>query len=148
MDARFQQQNNRYNQLFRARDSLYRQVALKSGLSEMTFWVMYILCMEKTPQSQSDICRDWFYPKQTVNSAIAKLQRMGYLTLEPDGARRKVLQITEAGQAYCDKWVTPVLAADDQSFAALTDLERETYLSLMQREFDRFQAVLKPILDR
>ena len=88
-----------YNELYKEQDDLYRAVARGFGLSDCAFWVLYALREAERPMTQSDVCAAVYQPKQTVHSALKKLEGEGYLRLAEGRDRRsKYLVLTERGE--------------------------------------------------
>lgn len=73
-----------YNSIFRESDQIYRTAAKSFGLSDCAFWILYSLREASTPLTQSDICNQIYLPKQTVNSALKKLEADRVLAAEHD----------------------------------------------------------------
>lgn len=131
----------RYNQLCRGYDDIYRQAALEAGISFVPYYILLMLCCTDQPQTQSDIQKNSFYPKQTINSAVMRLQALGYLTLHPQG-RRKILTLTEAGMEFCRQRVFPVLTAEEESFMELSLQEQEQLLFTTEKHLMLFRQRL------
>ncbi|MCD8016022.1 MAG: MarR family transcriptional regulator, partial [Lachnospiraceae bacterium] len=70
-----------YNQISRECDRIYHLAALRLGISDCAFWLFYVLSDADRLYTQSEICDSSFMSRQTVNSALKKLEKDGYLTL-------------------------------------------------------------------
>ena len=131
----------RYNQLCRGYDDIYRQAALEAGISFVPYYILVMLCCTDQPQTQSDIQKNSFYPKQTINSAVMRLQALGYLEPHPQG-RRKILILTDAGRKFCDLKVVPILTAEQESFMELSLQEQEQLLETTEKHIRLFRQRL------
>lgn len=133
MNQTSKEQMGLLNQQYKALDSIYHNVAVKFGLSDSIFWIFYALCESGQEYTQNDLCNDWFYPKQTVNSAISKLVTDGYVWLEtvPGTRNRKIVRLTDAGKRFSEQNVQVLMEAEQRAFGRLTQQERQTYLALM-----------------
>lgn len=138
MELTLQMRLSRYNQLCRGYDDIYHQAALEAGISFVPYYILVMLCIAEQPQTQSDIQKDSFYPKQTINSAALRLQELGYLELLPQG-RRKLLVLTDAGRAFCNRKVLPVLTAEQESFMELSPQEQEQLLETTEKHIRLFR---------
>ena len=76
-----------FNRIFKEFNMIYRDVALKLGLSNSVFDIFYIICESGDCCSQKYICDATFLPKQTVHSAIQKLEAEGLVELKPGKGR-------------------------------------------------------------
>ena len=66
-----------YNRETKRLDDLYRCAAKQCGISECAFWILYTLRAEERQFTQAEICEFLIEPKQTVHSALKKLEAEG-----------------------------------------------------------------------
>lgn len=135
MSDKIRLQIEKLNRLYKAQDEVYHSVAVRFGLSDTALWVLYGLRTAEKLCTQYDLVSDWCVPKQTVNSAIAGLERAGYLRLEPmPGTRnRKTVLLTPAGEAFCARNIDFLIRAEERAFARFDGEEREEFLDLCER---------------
>ena len=96
-----EKQLSEYNHVYKENTAIYRDLSIRLGLNESTFWILYTLRIEEPPVTQSDMCAILAYPKQTVNSALKKLEQEGLLTLFGERGRGgKPIRLTEAGVSW------------------------------------------------
>ena len=119
-----------YNNALKSVDENYRNIAKRSGLSEAAFWTLYTLRMEPGNVTQSDVCNVLYQPKQTVNSALKKLESEGYIILTPAGAHTKNISFTESGIKLCEQTVDKVIEAECDALKEMTDDEAENLIAL------------------
>ena len=72
-----------------------------------------------------------YQPKQTVNSALKKLESEGYITLTPAGAHTKN-SLTKSGTKLCEQTVDKVIEAECAALGNMTDEESENMTALMK----------------
>lgn len=131
-------------------DELYHLIATQCGISDSALWVLYCLADPETPHTQNDIAKNMGVPKQTVNSAVARLARDGYVYLEQMAVARnnKRLGLTEKGLIFFTEHIIPVLEAEERAFNRLSEAERELYLSIGEKHngylLEELGALLKP----
>ncbi len=121
-----------YNNVLKSVDESYRNVAKRYGLSEAAFWTLYTLRMEPGNITQSDVCDVLYQPKQTVNSALKRLESKGYITLTPTGAHSKNISFTESGIKLCEQTVDKVIEAECETLREMTDEEKENLIALQK----------------
>lgn len=79
----------------------------------------------------NDIYRDaTFIPKQTVNSAIRKLEQEGYLTLSNGKGHSKHILLTESGHTLLKETIFPIVEAENEAFTELSFEECNLLLKL------------------
>lgn len=124
------------NRLYKQQDELYHGLAVRFGLSDTALWVLYAVCSSDGPATQYDLANSWCFPKQTVNSAIAALEKAGMIQLVPlPGARnRKNVLLTGAGDVFCSGTVLPLIRAEERALLRLSEGERQTFLLLMEKQ--------------
>ena len=79
MDRNAYQMLIAFNRETKKLDDVYRSAAKSCGISECAFWILYTLRVEEKSFTQAEICEFLIEPKQTVNSALKKLEAEGYL---------------------------------------------------------------------
>ena len=121
-------------------DDIYRNIAKIFGLSEYAFWILYTLRVEPEPLTQRQICELQYQPKQTVNSALKKLEADGYITLlHGRDQRSKQLCLTPSGAALAEKSVDLVAEAEGRALLRLSEAELTHFISL----FRKFNTLLR-----
>ncbi len=63
-----------YNHLYKEFDDIYHDAALNASLSDSAFDILYGIFELGDGCLQRDICRTSCIPKQTINSAIRKME--------------------------------------------------------------------------
>jgi len=134
-----------YNQLYKEQDELYRAAAVRANMSDAAFWIMYHLRDGKESMTQADLCKEWFFSKQTINSATASLVKMGYVELCNDKGKgnRKILSLTDAGIEFCITHVDYVAEAERKSFQCLNAEEQELVIRLMRKQLECFRKEIE-----
>ena len=145
MGDTIQEQLEAVNRYYKEMDEIYHNLAGRVGLSDTSLWVLYALCASSQTYTQYDLCTEWFYPKQTVNSAINHLVRDGFIELEPiKGTRnRKAVHLTDAGKNFCKDTVLPLIQAEQRCFERFTAEERATLLLLQKKQLTFFKEETK-----
>lgn len=114
-------------------NSLYHQAARKLGMADSVLIVLYAVYEKDGRCRLCDICTENGISKQTVNSAIRKLEEERVLYLERDGAKTKRVCLTEKGKAYAERTVARLYEAECNVFEAWDKDEFEQYLRLMEK---------------
>lgn len=138
------------NALHKRHETIYRSYATKLGLPEMSFWVMYAICSYRRPITQYELCKDWGYSKQTVNSAVLNLVKDGYITSTETGEARKkkMLELSEMGERYCEETVYPMLLAERASLNHLSMEERDFFIEVYGKQLEFLQRAIAPVMDK
>lgn len=124
-----------FNQIHKEMDIVYHNYAKGFGLSDTAFWILYSVSEHNGSFTQRELCNDWSFTPQTVNSALKELEKRGIITLEavPGNRKNKWIRLTEQGKSLARRSVVPLMQAEYDSFAALRDEERKLILSTTQK---------------
>lgn len=122
----------RFNYLLGELSAVYHDMALKLGLSDSAMNVLYTICDQGESCLLQNICRWSGLSKQTVNSAIRKLEAEGILYLETAGSRNKNVCLTEKGLDLAEQTAGRVLQAENEIFESWPEEDVEKYLELTE----------------
>nr|WP_297177340.1 helix-turn-helix domain-containing protein [uncultured Agathobaculum sp.] len=116
---------------------LYRTWAKRHGMSYNTMMTLYALGQSRKC-TQKQIADEWLIPKQTVNTIIKELERLGYIRFEPlPGSKQKVVCLTEPGRAYADSCLHELYKMESRALRSLgqplTDIFIECNLAFAER---------------
>lgn len=143
MSSQFSAEFKEYNYLHSEIGSLYHEVAQKVGLSDSVMSILYTVTTYGTECTQSNICRLTGISRQTINSAIRKLEQEGILYLEENGRKNKAIRLTPRGQALVDEKVMPMMAAEKAVLESWPEEDRQTLLRLTRRYLENFRHNLE-----
>ena len=129
----------RFNYIVGGIDQLYHEAALKLGLSDSALRILYTICGEGKPCPISLICRLSGMSKQTVNSALRKLENDGIIQLDAVDGRQKSASLTDKGIKLADATVSKIIAAENRIFGSWTERERTEYIRLTQKYLNEFR---------
>jgi len=124
---------NRINYLTEDIDSIYHQAALKLGVSDSVLFVLYMAYTNNGKRLLQDIYKLSGKSKQTINSAIRRLENDGVIRLEKHGGKAKQVCLTDVGKAYADKTAARLFEAECSAFSDWSDEEIELYLKLIEK---------------
>lgn len=129
-------------------DELHHRIAAQIGIPDSVMWTLYCLFEEDVVHTQNSVALKMGVPKQTINSAVNWLLKKGYIHMEqlPVARNNKQILLTKQGKAFCEKYIAPVVKAEEKAFDRLSRDEQETYLSLgikhNQFQMEEFQELL------
>lgn len=133
-----------YNQLVKEYDDIYRNIAKHFHMSETEFWILYNLYAENNQPTQRELCMRLHTPKQTIHSALRKMEQEGwiqYIALQDH--RMKKITLCEKGIRAAQQSVALVTDKEEQAFQCFNETEKRLYLSLLQRHIEHLQINLK-----
>lgn len=122
-----------FNFLYKEMDDMYHDIAIRLGLSDSAFNILYTICALGDGCLQKDICNATYISKQTVNSSIKKLEQAHILTLTSGKGRDMHLHLTEAGKELVTEKIFPVIEMENRTFSELPSKERQLLLDLTEK---------------
>ncbi len=128
-------------------NSVYHSAAVKFGLSDSAMWILYMVSELKENVTQQILCRQCFYPKQTINTAISNLIKNGYILLEPvHGARnQKRIILTDKGHELTSSTTDILRDAEERAYSHLSVQELEIYLKMTEKITSSLKSEIQAI---
>ena len=125
-------------------NALYHEAAVKMGVSDSVQNILYVICEKGEACPQSEISRLTGISRQTINSAIRKLEKdcVVYLTQ----GRNTVVHLTEKGRQLASQAVLPLFEIENKIWNEWTPEEQQEYISLTQKYRDALKKYLSPLL--
>lgn len=108
--------------------SLYQRAAEQAGLSEIEFEILRTVWELGGCCSQSDICRYTLLKKQTVNSAVHKLERNCLLAPNEKRGNAIPLSLTAKGRHLAEGIVAPIISMENKAFMQFSVAEQTCLL--------------------
>lgn len=135
-----------FNQVQKENDTNYRNYAKSVGLSDTAFWILYSVAEREMPYTQKELCTSWFFPIQTINSALKALSKQGVIRLETVSGNRKNkwIALTTEGKELVLRVITPLIQAEHRAFERMGKEEYKRFLDMTYRHV----ALLKEEIDR
>ena len=138
----------KFNQLTCEIEGIYHEASWKLGLSDSAQRILYAICNLGDPCFLSDVIRFSGISKQTINSALRKLEGEEILTVTATGGRKKQISLTEKGRTLARETVMQIIRIEDEIYSGWTEEERRLYLELTQRYFEAFREKIRDLKGR
>ncbi len=122
-----------FDRMLNGLDRIYSEFARTCGLSDCAYWMLVDTSAAGGSIAVSRLTSEWFYSKQTINSAIKTLTARGFATLEfAEGSRKnKVVSLTEEGRRFAKRYAMPAQGAEQRAFDALEPWEQREIMRLI-----------------
>lgn len=137
----------RFNCLTTEIESAYHEAAMKLGMSDSAMVILYTLLSCKGECMLSDIISYSGISKQTVNSAVHKLEKEEVIYFESVGRRRKIY-LSDLGEKLAKATVGQIIDIENDIFSSWSKEERETYIKLTQKYLSDFTERTKELKAR
>lgn len=138
----------RFNQMVSEIDAVYHETAWRLGMSDSEQQILYAVCNLGTPCLLSDIICFSATSKQTINSALRKMEREGVLLVEAVDGRKKQVVLTEKGETLLQETVMQIVEIENEIYNGWTDREIAIYLELTQKYLSAFREKTKNLKRR
>ena len=134
-----------FDRLYRKTDRLYYDMAHTCGLSESAYWVMYAIYASGGTATVRSLVEECVASKQTINSALRKLETDGHILLRMADGKRKIVCLTESGKIYAARTAGRLLAAENEIYGAWPKEELEAYLRLTEKYLKELREKAKQL---
>ncbi|MDE6845291.1 MAG: MarR family transcriptional regulator [Lachnospiraceae bacterium] len=129
----------RYNYLINEINASYHELSLTLGLSDSAMIVLYAICDNDGSCLLKDICRNSGVSKQTINSALRKLESENIIYLESAGMKNKKVCLTEHGKLLSNRTAGQIIEMENEIFSSWAKEDVGKYLELTERYLRDFQ---------
>ncbi|MEZ3503531.1 MAG: MarR family transcriptional regulator [Lachnospiraceae bacterium] len=143
MDYFVNTQMKHFNLLLSEIDAAYHDAALRLGLSDSAMLILYTICWCDGECLLSDITSG--ASKQTINSALRKLEADNIVCLEAFEGRKKKVRLTEEGNQFVKDTVFRLIEVENAIFNIWSDEEKNTYIELTRRYLTDFRERIKEL---
>lgn len=127
-------------------NALYHEAAVKTGISDSVQNILYVLCEKGGKCLQSEISRLTGISRQTINSAIRKLEKEEIVYLEQGKGRNTILRLTEKGQKFSLEKIYPLHEIENKIWSEWTLEEQQQYLALTKKYRDGLKKYMEALL--
>lgn len=131
----------RYNYLCSEIDALYHEASFRLGLSDSAMQILYAICNNGGGSCPlHEICRLSGIRKQTLNSALRKLEKENLIFLTAQTGRKKLVTLTEAGRQLAGRTAVRLISLENEIFRSWSPEDQQEYLRLTQKYLTAFRA--------
>lgn len=145
-DTMNQSETRRYNRIISQIDEVYHEIAVRQGFSDSAMMILCALSDNEGKCRLADLVKQSGTNKQTINSALRKLEKDEIVYLEPAGGRSKRVCLTEKGYETVENTVNKVLEVEKKIYASWSREEWELYVKLTERYLLQIREEMKEIL--
>lgn len=145
MESIDQSETRRYNRLISEIDEVYHEVAIRQGFSDSVMAILYTLSDHDGQCRLPELIKLSGVNKQTINSALRKLEKDEIVYLEPAGGKSKRVCLTEKGFSTVHKTVDRVLEVEKKIYSSWSQEEWELYVQLTERYLYQLREEMKEI---
>lgn len=136
-----------FNSLYKELEDIYHEIALKAGISDSAFAILYTLAEFGDGCLQKDIAEYYSTSKQTINSSIKNLAAKGLISLQKGKGRNMHVYLTAAGQSFVEQKVAPVLALENSIFTEMSPEESREFLRLTKKYVSLYREKASKLYD-
>ncbi len=134
----------RFNYLTGETSALYHRASQKLGLSDSSMRILYVLCCEGKC-GISNVCRLTELQKQTVNSALRKLESEELVRLEALDGKQKLIVTTPKGDRLIMKTAARLIESENNVFNSWSESDKREYLRLTEKYLNDFRQEVEKL---
>ena len=132
-----------FNQILGNINAAYDEVCVKLGISDSEFDILYILCDLGDGCNQSAIYKNSGLGKTTINSAIKKMEKKGYIRIEQGTGRNTLVYLTEMGKELSAKTAERIIEIENAIFHSWSKEEQNIFVELNKKYLEEFNERVK-----
>lgn len=123
----------RFNYLLGELQAAYHDASVKLGISDSVSNILYTICDAGGKCPIHAICGQTGLSKQTVNSALRKLENDGVVYLEAADKKTKNVCLTDAGKQFADRTAMRIIEMENEILQSWDRQDVKNYLSLTEK---------------
>lgn len=123
----------RFNYLLGELQAAYHDASVKLGISDSVSNILYAICDAGGKCPIHAICGQTGLSKQTVNSALRKLENDGVVYLEAADKKTKNVCLTDAGKQFADRTAMRIIEMENEILQSWDRQDVKNYLSLTEK---------------
>lgn len=123
----------RFNYLLGELQAAYHDASVKLGISDSVSNILYAICDAGGKCPIHAICGQTGLSKQTVNSALRKLENDGVVYLEAADKKTKNVCLTDAGKQFADRTAMRIIEMENEILQSWGRQDVKNYLSLTEK---------------
>ena len=116
---------------------------MKLGVSDSVLFILYMIYINGEKCLLYDIYKLSGISKQTINSAIRKLEKEEIVYLEKYNGKTKMVCLTEKGKSYASQTAAKLLEAEYNAFRDWSEEEIDVYLRLIEKHNTSLRKQIK-----
>ena len=132
-----------YTRLSGEIDALYHELAIKMGISDSVLNILYTICEKGDQCLQSELSKLSGINRQTINSAIRKLEMDGIVYLKQGHGRNTIVCLTEKGKEFSLERIYPILEIEKNIWNEWTAEEQQQYLMFTRQYHDALEKYIQ-----
>lgn len=126
MESAFKEFNNICGMI----DSAYHNAALRMNLTDSELDILYVLNTYSGTCNQSALYKESGQTKSTINSAVKKMEKEGYLKLTAGTGRNTCVALTEKGRTLMENTLYQLIQLENEIYNDWSSEEQETFIRL------------------
>lgn len=126
-------------------NSLFHKASEKLGLADSEMRIFYLLCDYPDGLTQSDILAFTGISKQTIHSAVNRMENAGWLARGQRIAHRRKIRLTDEGRRVAEEKIGPFRTREKAILTGWNEEEREIFLTLNERYRDALSQIVKEL---
>lgn len=138
----------RFNHINDEINALYHRASAKLGFADSEMLILYLLSDYGDGLTQSRIIELTSMSKQTVNSAVSRMAKAGWIILGEKSGRRRSIALADAGKRILAERLGGFRKQEENIFDSWTAEEKDTLLILMRRYRDTLKTIVEELPER
>lgn len=139
MNTHSSKELKRYNYLAGELDAAYHEINVKLKMSDSAMIILYAICDQGEACLLRDIYCQFGISKQTINSALRKLEEEDLVFLEAVDAKNKRVCLTPKGRETASRTAKRIIEIENDIFSSWKEEEVDKYLELTERYLHDFR---------
>ena len=139
MECQINKKVKQLNSLLSEVDNLYQALLMSKNISDSEFMVMVAILTLGEGCLQKEIARNSHVSKKTINSAIKKLQKEGYIELKAGKYPNLHIYLTDKGNLHIQENILPIIEVESKVLNDIPSGEFDNLITNYKKYIDNFR---------
>ncbi len=132
-----------FNNIIGMINSAYHEAALKMNITDSMLDILYVFDNHNGSCYQSALYKESGQTKSTINSAVKKMEKEGYLTISAGPGKNTCVALTEKGQALMRQTVCRMIQFESEIYESWSPEDQETFIRLNKDFAEKISVKVK-----
>lgn len=137
-----------FNYMVNEIDSVYHDMAVKMGITDSEFLILYVLNENDNLCNQSEIYKNSGISRKTINSAIQKMRKSELLTVEQADGRNTQIRLTDKGLTLANQVLLLIIKIENDILDEWTQDEIDIYHDLTEKYLNMIKDKAKDLIKK
>lgn len=134
-----------FNNILGIINSAYHEAALKMNITDSMLDILYVFDNYNGSCNQSALYKESGQTKSTINSAVKRMEKEGYLTISAGNGKNTCVTLTDKGMELMRQTVCHMIQFENEIYESWSPEDQETFIQLNKDFAEKISEKVKSL---